>query len=165
MTTTAALMVVGMSVAAAGFFGLLLRRIVLDGKRRPVPGYERLYCEGAAPERVALFVALALRWMATCFDKEAALFRNALLDWTVVVMPTTSWQRVREDGRLGAVGGFLDSMAKRLEVAPDFDGLAHEMAHLFELYFRGQTDSFHVTWEAKGIYPAIRGYQADRRAL
>lgn len=150
-----------LGIASLGY--LLVRRVWLDGKRKPVPGYAGLLCEGEAPERVAQHVALALKWMTVAFP--GRVLSPPLAGWTVVVMATGSWTRVRRDGTTGPVAGFLDTLAQRIEVAPDMDGLAHELAHLLETHFTGRTDSKHESWHDNGIYVAISGYQTERPKL
>lgn len=154
-------MVVLLSVGAAGLLALLVRRLWLDGQRVPVPGYLYVYCEGAPPEEVAWHLALAFKWMAAAFPGRH--LSMALAGWTVVVMSAEEWKRVRPDGTVGRVGGYLDAAALRLEVGPSFDGLAHEVAHLLEEAMRGRTDMTHATWEDNGIAAAIAGYQQERR--
>ncbi len=45
------------------------------------------------------------------------------------------------------------------------DGLAHEVAHIYERLLMGQTDESHVSWTPKGLFAAIGDYQRKRKEL
>ncbi len=146
-----------MALVAGGF---ALRRAVLDARRTPVPGFDGVYCERLPPEAVGRHLNLALTCLGAVWPEQQAFMRRQLSGWTVVGMGPGPWA---SGGR--EVGGLLDTWGMRLEVADDMDGLAHELAHLFERSFDGRADNSHVTWKMNGIYAAVGAYQAGRKGL
>ncbi len=148
------------SAAALVGGGFVLRRLWLDHQRVAVPGFTDVFCEGLDPDAVSRHLGLAIDCLAAVWPEQQGIMRRALSGWTVVGMGAIPYAR---NGQM--VAGFLDGWNLRLEVLDDMDGLAHEVAHLYERLLTGRTDESHVSWTPRGLFAAISDYQRKRKEL